>query len=75
MAGTREQAYVYAMSAAALTWSVARACAAGSLAACSCAAPPRAPPRPPRQAQMSPAEPSVRFKWGGCGDNYQWAER
>lgn len=73
--GTREQAYVYAMSAAALAWSIARACAAGSLAACSCAAPPRAPPRPPRQAQVTPAEPHARFKWGGCGDNYQWAER
>lgn len=71
--GTREQAYVYAMSAAALAWSVARACAAGALAACSCAAPPRAPPRPPRQA-VTP-EPQARFKWGGCGDNYQWAER
>ncbi|KOB72009.1 Protein Wnt [Operophtera brumata] len=53
----------------------ARACAAGSLPACSCAAPPRAPPRPPRQAQVTPAEPHARFKWGGCGDNYQWAER
>ncbi|CAH0722696.1 unnamed protein product, partial [Brenthis ino] len=70
---TREQAYVYAMSAAALSWSIARACAAGALAACSCAAPPRAPPRPPRQAV--PPEPQARFKWGGCGDNFQWAER
>ncbi|XP_052737383.1 protein Wnt-11b-like [Bicyclus anynana] len=73
LTGTREQAYVYAMSAAALSWSVARACASGALAACSCAAPPRAPPRPPRQA--APPEPHARFKWGGCGDNYQWAER
>ncbi|XP_072935875.1 protein Wnt-11b-like isoform X2 [Epargyreus clarus] len=73
LTGTREQAYVYAMSAAALSWSVARACAAGALAACSCASPPRAPPRPPRHA--APAEPHARFKWGGCGDNFQWAER
>ncbi|XP_022118387.2 protein Wnt-11-like [Pieris rapae] len=72
LTGTREQAYVYAMSAAALSWSVARACASGSLAACSCAAPPRAPPRPPRQAT---SEPHARFKWGGCGDNFHWAER
>ncbi|XP_026764532.3 protein Wnt-11b-2-like isoform X1 [Galleria mellonella] len=75
LTGTREQAYVYAMSAAALAWSVARACAAGALPACSCAAPPRAPPRPPRQAQVTPAEPHARFKWGGCGDNFQWAQR
>ncbi|XP_068628539.1 protein Wnt-11b-2-like [Battus philenor] len=73
LTGTREQAYVYALSAAALSWSVARACAAGALAACSCAAPPRAPPRPPRHA--APTEPHTHFKWGGCGDNFQWAER
>ncbi|KPI93424.1 Protein Wnt-5 [Papilio xuthus] len=71
--GTREQAYVYAISAAALSWTVARACAAGTLAACSCATPPRAPPRPPRHA--APPEPHASFKWGGCGDNLQWAER
>ncbi|KAL4715222.1 hypothetical protein ACJJTC_007804 [Scirpophaga incertulas] len=75
LTGTREQAYVYAVSAAALVWSVARACAAGSLAACSCAAPPHAPPRPPRQTQLTPPEPHARFKWGGCGDNYHWAEK
>ncbi|XP_050673413.1 protein Wnt-11b-like isoform X2 [Leptidea sinapis] len=73
--GTREQAYVYAMSAAALSWKIARACASGALAACSCAAPPRAPPRPPRNAAPAPSEPQARFKWGGCGDNFQWAER
>ncbi|XP_014360376.2 protein Wnt-11b-2 [Papilio machaon] len=73
LTGTREQAYVYAISAAALSWTMARACAAGTLAACSCATPPRAPPRPPRHA--APPEPHASFKWGGCGDNLQWAER
>ncbi|KPJ13676.1 Protein Wnt-10b [Papilio machaon] len=73
LTGTREQAYVYAISAAALSWTIARACAAGTLAACSCATPPRAPPRPPRHA--APPEPHASFKWGGCGDNLQWAER
>ncbi|GBP59651.1 Protein Wnt-4 [Eumeta japonica] len=73
--GTREQAYVYAISAAALTWTVARACAAGALPACSCAAPPAARPRPPRHAAPAAAEPHVRFKWGGCGDNFKWADK
>ncbi|XP_078470184.1 protein Wnt-11 [Lampetra fluviatilis] len=54
--GTRESAFVYALSAAAASHGVARACAAGDLASCSCA--------------PTPAEaPSADFRWGGCGDN------
>nr|CAD7428480.1 unnamed protein product [Timema monikensis] len=57
--GTREQAYVYALSSAAVTYTIARACASGSLFHCSCASPPRDPP-------------NGNFKWGGCGDNVRW---
>nr|CAD7601095.1 unnamed protein product [Timema genevievae] len=57
--GTREQAYVYALSSASVTYTIARACASGSLFHCSCASPPRDPP-------------NGNFKWGGCGDNVRW---
>ena len=84
--GTREQAFVYAMSAAAAVWRLARGCALGSLAACSCATPPRREPLSP-SALISPssftATPvsfgtlSARnsFKWGGCGDDVRSASR
>lgn len=57
--GTREQAYVYALSSAAMTYTLARACAQGALPHCSCAGPPRDPP-------------NGNFKWGGCGDNVRY---
>ncbi|XP_069668822.1 protein Wnt-11b-2-like [Periplaneta americana] len=57
--GTREQAYVYALGSAAVAYTIARACSAGTLFHCSCASPPRDPP-------------NGNFKWGGCGDNVRW---
>lgn len=57
---TREQAYAYAISSAALTYTMARACASGALYHCTCASKPNEPP-------------SGNFQWGGCGDNLKWA--
>jgi len=56
VAGSREQSYVYALAAAALTQSIAKACSSGASAKCSCGPLPNEPP--PGQ-----------FKWGGCGDD------
>lgn len=84
--GTREQAFVYAMSAAAAVWRLARGCALGSLAACSCATPPRREPPSP-SALISPSSFTATsvsfgtlsarnsFKWGGCGDDVRSASR
>ncbi|XP_066603666.1 protein Wnt-11-like [Prorops nasuta] len=90
LTGTREQAFVYSMSAASAVWRLARGCALGSLTACSCASPPRREPlaAPPSSALVSPSSfttasfplnnPSSSrstFKWGGCGDDVKSASR
>ncbi|KAL1514205.1 hypothetical protein ABEB36_003498 [Hypothenemus hampei] len=59
---TREQAYVYAISSAALTYTLAKACSSGNLHQCTCAG--------------RPNSPNVEnFQWGGCGDNVRWASQ
>lgn len=53
---------MYALSAAAVTHAVARACAAGLVPQCGCAAPPSRPP-------------DGAFQWGGCSDDLRWAQQ
>lgn len=53
---------MYALSSAAVTYNMARACASGALFHCTCALPPY---------EM----PEGNFKWGGCGDNVRWGSQ
>lgn len=57
--GSREQAYVFALSAGALMQTIAKACAMGVTTKCACGRLPNEPP---------PAD----FKWGGCGDDVKF---
>nr|XP_020477753.1 protein Wnt-11 [Monopterus albus] len=57
--GTRETAFVYALSAATISHTIARACTSGDLRLCSCG---------PIPAEV----PAPGYRWGGCGDNLHY---
>lgn len=74
------------MSAAAAVWRLARGCALGNLASCSCATPPRREPPSPsaltssrsfttKSASFDLITAKNSFKWGGCGDDVKSASR
>lgn len=58
-AGTREAAFVYALSAATISHTIARACTSGDLRLCTCG---------PIPAEI--LEPG--YRWGGCADNLHY---
>ncbi|XP_020618921.1 protein Wnt-5a-like isoform X4 [Orbicella faveolata] len=55
--GTREAAFTYAIAAAGVVHSIARACVGGNLSLCGCSREPR------------PENLKKDYQWGGCGDN------
>ncbi|GFO28188.1 protein wnt, partial [Plakobranchus ocellatus] len=57
--GTREQAYVYGISSAALVHTLSRACSIGVTTKCSC-------------GPLPTWETAEDFKWGGCGDDVKF---
>ena len=57
IAGTREAAFTYAIAAAGVVHSIARACVGGNLSLCGCSREPR------------PEDLKKEYQWGGCGDN------
>lgn len=59
LTGTREAAFVYALSAATLSHTIARACTSGDLRLCSCG---------PIPAEI----PEPGYRWGGCADNLHY---
>uniref|UniRef100_A0A1A9WUF1 Protein Wnt n=1 Tax=Glossina brevipalpis TaxID=37001 RepID=A0A1A9WUF1_9MUSC len=58
----KETAFVHALTAAAMTHSIARACAEGRMTKCSCG--------PGKQNR-----PDQSFQWGGCNDNLKHGKR
>uniref|UniRef100_A0A182NBQ3 Protein Wnt n=1 Tax=Anopheles dirus TaxID=7168 RepID=A0A182NBQ3_9DIPT len=59
----RETAFVHALTAAAITHAVARACAEGKMTKCQCA------------SERKPEATRLAWRWGGCSDNLKHGKR
>lgn len=66
--GCRETAFIYAITSAAVTHSIARACSEGSIESCTCDYSHQS--RSPQTNGMIGQVAGVRdWEWGGCSDN------
>ncbi|XP_019876900.1 protein Wnt-1 [Aethina tumida] len=64
--GCRETAFIYAITSAAVTHAIARACSEGTIETCNCESHYKGRP----QVMGTKAVGAVRdFEWGGCSDN------
>ncbi|XP_039617142.1 protein Wnt-16 [Polypterus senegalus] len=59
--GTKETAFIYAVTAAGLVHSVTRSCSAGNMTECSC-----------DTSLQGGGSPSEGWHWGGCSDDIQY---
>ncbi|XP_067622463.1 protein wingless isoform X2 [Eurosta solidaginis] len=66
--GCRETGFIYAITSAAVTHSIARACSEGSIESCTCDYSHQS--RSPQASQQAGSVAGVRdWEWGGCSDN------
>ena len=63
VSGFKETAFMYSVSSAGLVHSFARACSRGQLDRCSC------------DDSFHPSKNKETWRWGGCGDNIQFARK
>lgn len=65
--GCRETAFIYAITSAAVTHSIARACSEGSIESCTCDYSHQS--RSPQTSNMGQVAGVRDWEWGGCSDN------
>ena len=64
ISGSRETAFIYSITSAAVVHSVARACSEGSIYTCSCGV------KAPRRLSAK-----RDWEWGGCSDNAEFGHK
>ncbi|XP_052779194.1 protein Wnt-2b-A-like isoform X2 [Mya arenaria] len=64
--GTREAAFVYAISSAGVVYSITRACSLGHLSTCAC---------DPNKKGRGRDKRGNAFQWGGCSDDVNYGRR
>lgn len=73
---SREQAFVQALSSAALVHAISKACSAGLSSKCGCGPipndPPPTPPPSGNGVNGQPGSGAGQFKWGGCADDLRF---
>lgn len=68
LSGCRETGFIYAITSAAVTHSIARACSEGSIESCTCDYSHQS--RSPQASHQTGSVAGVRdWEWGGCSDN------
>lgn len=67
ISGCRETAFIYAITSAAVTHSIARACSEGSIESCTCDYSHHS--RLPQPNSMGVVAGVRDWEWGGCSDN------
>ncbi|KAG5898711.1 hypothetical protein JTB14_020905 [Gonioctena quinquepunctata] len=68
--GCRETAFIYAITSAAVTYAIARACSEGSIDTCNCETHYKGRPQVFGNGNNAAAVANVKdFEWGGCSDN------
>lgn len=71
----RETAFMYALHAAGLTITTARACADGKLKKCNCSSKEKRTKENMDNIDESYINVKKNWRWGGCGDNLQYGRR
>ena len=67
ISGCRETAFIYAITSAAVTHTIARACSEGSIESCTCDYSHQS--RSPQQSNTGAVAGVRDWEWGGCSDN------
>lgn len=72
LTGCRETAFLYAITSAAVTYSVARACSEGTIESCTCDYSHQTSSPQPTDPSSSDVVGVREWEWGGCSDNIQF---